>query len=217
MNRFTWDFRRDELPAVEPIFVYGNYNGAAVPPGTYTAKLTYKGQSQETEIQILADPRIEASPADYAAQYALMLQVEEQISALHSHLNEMRAIKGQLQQRLTAMEAAKTDATLLEKQKAMLTAIETWESTLIQPKQETFQDVINFHNQLNSEWMALKAYLDGPYPAVTAGAKKRYQDLSRRMSTALSEELTNLKRQLAALEEEQKQAGLSLFLMPESK
>ena len=55
--------------------------------------------------------------------------------------------------------------------------IKTWEEKLIQPSQKTFQDVINFNNQLNAELMYLKSYVDTSLPQLTAGARERLNDL----------------------------------------
>ena len=55
--------------------------------------------------------------------------------------------------------------------------IDTWEENLIQPKQKTFQDVINFNNKLNAQLMHLKGYIDAAEPKVTQGAKERLKDL----------------------------------------
>ncbi|MCP4976560.1 MAG: glycosyl hydrolase, partial [Maribacter sp.] len=66
---------------------------------------------------------------------------------------------------------------LLEKGKSLIERIDTWEQSLIQPNQKTFQDVINFNNQLNAEFMELKSYVDAAEPKVTKGAKERLKDL----------------------------------------
>ena len=49
---------------------------------------------------------------------------------------------------------------LLDKGKELIKRITTWEENLIQPKQKTFQDVINFNNKLNSQLMHLKGFID---------------------------------------------------------
>jgi hypothetical protein len=48
---------------------------------------------------------------------------------------------------------------------------------LIQSKQKTFQDVINFNNKLNAQLLFLKGSLDAADPKVTEGSKLRLQDL----------------------------------------
>ncbi|MBT6378139.1 MAG: hypothetical protein HOJ72_07790, partial [Flavobacterium sp.] len=55
--------------------------------------------------------------------------------------------------------------------------INSWEENLIQAKQKTFQDVINFNNKLNAQLIQLKSYLDQANPKVTSGAKERFRDL----------------------------------------
>ena len=57
--------------------------------------------------------------------------------------------------------------------------LDLWEQKLIQPNQKTFQDVINFNNQLNAQFMHLKSYVDGADPEVTEGALKRLEDLNK--------------------------------------
>ena len=59
----------------------------------------------------------------------------------------------------------------------MIKRINNWEENLIQEKQKTFQDVINFNNKLNAQLINLKGYIDQANPKVTSGAKERFQDL----------------------------------------
>jgi hypothetical protein len=70
-------------------------------------------------------------------------------------------------------------------------ALVAWEKKLIQPDQKTFQDVINFNNQLNAEFMHLKGYVDSADPAVTKGALERFDDLKNEWNAA-SEALQGL-------------------------
>ncbi len=41
-------------------------------------------------------------------------------------------------------------------------SIVDWENNLIQPKQKTFQDVINFENKLNAEFNMLRSKVGFP-------------------------------------------------------
>ncbi|MGI9628684.1 MAG: hypothetical protein ACR2QM_17750, partial [Longimicrobiales bacterium] len=56
--------------------------------------------------------------------------------------------------------------------------ITDWEGNLIQRQQQTFQDVINFKNQLDAQMAALIGSVDGLEPPFTAGARERWSDLS---------------------------------------
>ena len=66
---------------------------------------------------------------------------------------------------------------MLKKAEGIEQKLKDWEQNLIQPKQKTFQDVINFNNKLNAQWMYLKDFVDSEHPKVTQGALERYKDL----------------------------------------
>lgn len=68
VNRFAWDFRTEGLTGVPGVFVYGDHNGHRVAPGKYKARITHKGQTSETDFEIIPDPRIKATAADWNAQ-----------------------------------------------------------------------------------------------------------------------------------------------------
>jgi photosystem II stability/assembly factor-like uncharacterized protein len=182
-NRFTWDFRKESLPAVDKVFVYGSYEGSRVAPGTYSLRLTLDEAVSETTVNILPNPKVEATTAEYMEQQQVLGQIASTITEIHEAVSQMRSAKGQL----TAYEKLLKDNVaaeeLVAKGKELLERINTWEENLIQPKQKTFQDVINFHNQLNAEFMELREYVDAAEPKVTQGAKERMADLLGQWST----------------------------------
>ena len=182
-NRITWDFRKEPITAVENVFVYGNYSGAAVAPGTYTIQLSSEGEMVETQGVVLANPNIEASPADYAEQQTTLNQIENALKNIHEAVNQMRSAKRQLESYKNLLKDNEAANELIEKGDSLLKRIITWEEQLIQPNQKTFQDVINFHNQLNADFMHLKGFVDVAEPKVTEGAKERLKDLLKAWQT----------------------------------
>ncbi len=182
-NRFTWDFRKESLPAVDKVFVYGNYEGSRVAPGTYGLRLTLGEAVSETTVNVLPNPKVSATAAEYEEQQMFLDQIAKAITDMHEAVNQMRSAKNQLsayEKLLKDNDAAKD---LVDKGKELLERINTWEENLIQPKQKTFQDVINFHNQLNAEFMNLRDYVDAAEPKVTNGARERLADLLVNWST----------------------------------
>ena len=89
----------------------------------------------------------------------------------------MRKVQQQLQHHLTVLADFSQYQSLLTQGEALQDRLKAWEQALIQPQQKTFQDVINFNNKLNAEFMHLKGYVDGAQPEVTAGALERLNDL----------------------------------------
>ena len=177
VNRVVWDFTRAPLPSIDKVFVYGNYSGGHVAPGTYTLRLILDQDSVETTVEILADPRVQASFNDYVSQQEMMISIEQAIKEIHEAVNDMRSAKSQIEYYQSMLEESAVAPEIIELGGDIIAQIEAWERALIQPDQKTFQDVINFHNQLNAQWMNLKDYVDSADPILTAGAKERFNDL----------------------------------------
>ncbi len=179
LNRFTWDLRRETLPAVDDIFVLGDYRGGLVAPGNYTLRLSGPTDTVTAPAQLLPDPNIEATPAEYAAQARLMQEAEDVARDIHASVSRMRRVRTQVEALNGNLKEVSGTDDLVAKGKDIVTRITDWENNLIQPDQKTFQDVVNFPNRLNAELMNLKSRVDGPVPVVTQGAKNRLQELTR--------------------------------------
>lgn len=177
LNRFTWDFRRESLPAVNGVFVYGDYNGTRVGPGSYTAKLTVAETTISQEFNIHIRPGLNVTLEAYVEQQQAAAQIEGAIRDMHEAVNQLRAVRGQITSYSVLLKDNENATPLREKGDEILERIKTWEEKLIQPSQKTFQDVINFNNQLNAELMYLKSYVDTSLPQLTAGARERLNDL----------------------------------------
>ena len=182
-HRFTWDFRKETLPAVDKVFVYGRYAGSRVGPGIYQLKLTVDGLTSETEVTVLKNPKVEGTLTDYDEQQTVLAQIESSIKSIHESVTAMQSAKAQLKSYAELLKDNEKANELLDKGKSLIDRIDTWEQKLIQPKQKTFQDVINFNNRLNAEFMELKDYVDAAEPKVTKGAKERLKDLMAEWKT----------------------------------
>ncbi|NRA94540.1 MAG: glycosyl hydrolase, partial [Psychroserpens sp.] len=176
-NRFTWNFNRESLPSVEKVFVFGGHSGSSVAPGIYTIRLTLEDQVSETQATILPNPAIDASEADFAEQQELLIALENTVRDIHESVNQMRSAKKQLNAYAKLLDNNDNAKSLIEKGEEMIERINVWEDNLIQGKQKTFQDVINFNNRLNTQLLILMGYIDQADPKVTKGAKERFTDL----------------------------------------
>lgn len=175
-NRFTWDFYREPSPVIENVFGFDGYGSSRVSPGTYTLRLTMEDETMETNATVLADPLIDASPADYAEQQSYLTRIDETLVNMHKAVNQMRTAKSQLKKYKELLKDDESAKELLEKGDTLLERINTWEENLIQPKQKTFQDVVNFSSKLNADFMHLRGFIDVAEPKVTEGAKELFRD-----------------------------------------
>ncbi|TCI93726.1 VPS10 domain-containing protein [Tenacibaculum sp. M341] len=176
-NRFTWDFKREAIPAIDKVFVFGGLSGSNVSPGNYTLKLSLDGETVSTEAIILSNPAIQSTTTDFTEQQKILVRIENVLKDMHTSVNQMRSAKKQLNHYAKLLKENDKAKELIEKGKALQKRINTWEENLIQEKQKTFQDVINFNNKLNSQLIQLLNYIDQPDPKVTKGAKERFNDL----------------------------------------
>ena len=177
VNRFTWDFRRDPLPSIHKVFIFGGLSGSRVAPGKYTLRMTLGDVMSETEATILPNPKVLSSSEDFVAQQKILVSIENTVKEMHESVNQMRSAKTQLTTYAKLLKNNTNTDTLIEKGEELLKRINRWEENLIQAKQKTFQDVINFNNKLNAQLIQLKSYIDQANPKITKGAKERFDDL----------------------------------------
>jgi photosystem II stability/assembly factor-like uncharacterized protein len=212
-NRFHWDFRRDPLPAVNEVFVFGNLQGSHVGPGTYNIRLSKGGRPVETSVLIKAVPNTNVNPGEFDAQQQMLEAIESMVKEIHNSANDMRSVQKQLtlyQDLLKENDRAKP---LLEKAEELQQRVTSWEENLIQAKQKTFQDVINFNNKLNSELLFLKDYIEGVYPKLTAGARERFGDLQDDWNTYKKERDDIIQNEMAQFNQLYKELDLPAIIV----
>ncbi|MGB5481180.1 MAG: hypothetical protein WBM91_08885, partial [Eudoraea sp.] len=89
------------------------------------------------------------------------------------------------------------------------------EQNLIQPNQKTFQDVINYNNQLNAQLMHLKGFVDNSDPKVTQGAKERLTYLLEDWKIYENEKKAIVNTEMAAYNRMYTDLGLPALILKE--
>ncbi|MEM7185665.1 MAG: glycosyl hydrolase [Bacteroidota bacterium] len=215
-NRFTWDFRRNSLPAVDKVFVFGNLRGSRIAPGIYTMRLSL-GDSlvSEVDVTVRPSPKIRARAADFVEQQNMLVSLEDMVRDMHESVNQLRSVRKQLKTYEKLLEGNESAESLIEKGDELKKRITSWEENLIQVKQKTFQDVINFNNKLNSEVLFLKDFIDGPYPALTQGSRDRFAQLKLDWATYTSERDAIIATEMSAYNQLYKQLDLPALILEE--
>ncbi len=119
---------------------------------------------------------------DYQEQERFLASVAGVAEEIHTSVNRLRAIKAQVEALMERTKEHAQGEAIETAGKSLVEKIDEWETQLIQPKQKTFQDVINFENQLGNQVMALIESVDGTEPPVTRGARERLNDLETQWS-----------------------------------
>ena len=117
--------------------------GVLVPPGDYQVRFTADGVAQTQRFIVQADPRIAGvSAADYAAQFALALQVRDATSAANDAVVKIRRMKAELGGAATSPPD-------------LIARLSTIESSLYQVKNQSSKDKIAFPIKLNDRLAGL--------------------------------------------------------------
>jgi photosystem II stability/assembly factor-like uncharacterized protein len=198
LNRFLWDFRTEQVkPDVKGVFVYGDYRGARVAPGSYKARLSLRGQVSEAPVSVLQDPRLKATPAQWQEQQQMLATVNSRISEIHKSVNDMRKVTKQLDHHEMMLNDNPDARAVVDSGKALKKRISDWEAKVVESRIQNGQDVINWPSRLNVEYFLLKSQLDAQDPQVTQGIRKRMADLDMEW-TKSKQEMTAIRQQMDA-------------------
>lgn len=177
MNRLVWDYSTSEMTTVPETFIFGSTSGYVVSPGIYTARLTVGEESSEQDFEVKLDPRIDASVSGFTEKQKLVAEAYNTIDEIHTAVNQMISIREQVVGLMTVTEEGPNGGMIATQGKELKKKLTEWIETVIQPEQETFQDVINFPNKLNAQFLYVYGLMNQTNPPITNGAKQRLSDL----------------------------------------
>ena len=104
----------------------------------------------------------------------LLSNIADAVNSLYSEVEAMRKVKSQISSFINRDNCPED---IKEKGKNINARIDSIESQLIQVKQKTFQDVINFPNQLDGNLIHIQNYIDAALPPLSQGQKQRAEDV----------------------------------------
>ena len=99
MNRFVWDMRYPNARKVPGDKTTEDIvTGPLAPPGTYQVSLSVDARVQTESLQIVKDPRVQASQADFDAQFELHITIRDKLSETHDAINKLGNIRRQVEE-----------------------------------------------------------------------------------------------------------------------
>lgn len=177
LNRFVWNLRRDDPTRVQGVMTAGQVRGSRVPPGRYQVRFVAAGMTMTQPIDVLADPRVDAIEADRRAHIALTNTAYQRVSEIHEAMARMRDVRDQVNGLVVRTRELPNAKDIAASGKGIADSVAALESRLISPRARTFQDVVNFRNGLNDQYIFLMETLDETDPPVTQGIRERFRDL----------------------------------------
>ena len=211
MNRFAWDFRYDPPAQIDGAFYTGEPpRGPLVIPGTYQVKLTVKGVTQTAPLEVKPDPRLQSSvsAADMQKQIEVALEVRQDINALHTAVNQIRALRLNLQTLQKWMGQTSTSSEVSSAARTLDQKMSPVEEVLIQVKMKSSEGNLRYPNMLNEQYASFNDLIQGVDGAPTAQQLQVLEELHSRLQSALSQWQEIVRTDLPALNEMMRKQGV---------
>ncbi len=187
LNRSNWDLRLGRPDLLDDAVIWGFTGGPQVAPGAYQVRLTVGDWSSTRPLEVLPDPRLDLSTADQSAQFELMLRIRESLQDSHQAVERIRSVRAQLEETAERGQEAGFGDDLPELADSAAARLTRIENDLVQTKNESGQDPLNYPPKLDNQLAYLYGYVGFSDGAPTAGAAARYSDLEAELEAYLLE------------------------------
>ena len=149
LQRVRWDLRTDPAVTFPGMILWGVRTMApAVPPGTYTVRLTMGAATETAQVEVKPHPWItDMTAEDLQAQYKFGVRIRDQVDAANRAVIAIRDVKAQLDERLAA---ADDDETLMAAAERLREAASAVEGEIYQVRNRSNQDPLNFPIKVNN-------------------------------------------------------------------
>jgi photosystem II stability/assembly factor-like uncharacterized protein len=158
LNLFVWDLHYASVEKFKDLVLWNrSLEGMKAIPGKYQATLRVGDTRQTVKFDVLADPRLDVSAADYQAQYEFITGINQKLTETHHAITRIREAKDQLDAIEKRLEGDERFAGLIDSAKELKTKLSGVEETLYQTKMESPQDPLNFPIRLNDKLAGVKS------------------------------------------------------------
>jgi photosystem II stability/assembly factor-like uncharacterized protein len=218
VQRAVWDLRHEggrkirggRIDSGDPI------EGPFALPGAYTIRLTAGGQTATTTVRVLPDPRLKLSDADRQEQLRLAFAVRDDISRLTDLVQGLRSVREQLVARRAVLAPGGGASAFVGGADALVGRLDALEQKLHNPTAQVVYDILamkggaRLYSRLSP---LLSSVIDGDGPP-TQGMREVHAELRRELDAYASEFAEIIGRDLAALNRQAAELGLSYVAAP---
>ena len=219
MNRLEWDldYLAPDLIRESVMSLTRASAGPRAAPGIYTVELDVDGEKRTQNLEVRKDPRWEASDQDLRKQFALARSVLEELNRSHAAIRRIRSVREQVEDLLgRARSAGLEDVKRLEQaSEGLLERLTSIEEALIQTRNESGQDPLNFPPRIDNQIAYLFGVVNGQDALPTEGSYQRYEDLKGELSEILERLERVLTPGVRDFNRQAGKAGMSGVLLPD--
>lgn len=219
MNSFLWDLRYPGPDVAESAqFSLAYTGGLFAPPGTYTLRVAAGDETREVSARVGLDPRIPSvTERDMVAQFELSRQVRDRLTEVHAAIREIRSIREQIEGAMVQLEEEDEREQLVAQLDTVWDGLgeelKQVEEALIQTRNESGQDPINFPSMLDDQLAYLYSHVTTSYGRPTEGAYQRFEDLVAVTDPILARVSGTIQDQVKKFNEILRRAGVGPVVM----
>ena len=155
----------------------GPTNGYRVAPGKYQVRLTVGSTVLTQPFDVRADPRLNTPAAEVAARDSMARAINARVAEINDALMRIRDVKDQVTRFVDRSKDAPNAAAISAKGKAIGQKADTLGPKL-STKAANGQDIINFRNGINAQYVFLLGNLEGN-DVVTQPVRERFAELEK--------------------------------------
>ena len=186
MNRFVWNMRYPSAHRVAgDKTTEDRLAGPLAPPGAYQVRLTVNDQSHTQTFEIVKDPRVAATQADFEAQFEFLIKIRDKLSETHDSIGRLRSIRQQVGEWVRRAEAHSSAETVSNSAAALKEKLSAIEDELIQVDFRGSRDRLHLPVKLNSRLAELPVVVSSADFAPTKQTYDVFDDFSERIDRQL--------------------------------
>ncbi|MFZ0297582.1 MAG: hypothetical protein WAM13_04480 [Candidatus Sulfotelmatobacter sp.] len=218
LNRFVWDLRYEEAHHVPGYYLWAYDAGALGPvavPGQYQVRLTVGGgESQVAPLEVKLDPRVKVSPTDLAQQFALQMQIQEELNRVYDTVNQIQDVRSQvsgLKRRLPENASTKPIVSSADDLDKKLVAVR---DQLVNLTISADEDSLAYPPQIDAKFAFLAMDVGIADSAPTEAEQREFEKLKRQNGELLSRWDDLQQHDLAAFRKLTAESNLSTVVVP---
>ncbi|MEM9566642.1 MAG: glycosyl hydrolase, partial [Actinomycetota bacterium] len=213
MNTFQWSMRHPSGPKVDGSDFHPPSKGPLCLPGTYQATLSVGGHTSTQSFDLVPDPRVTASAADFRAQFELLSSIQVTYDDLVEAVNRVASLKDRLGDwdgRLADLDHTGA-AAVREAIEAVGTRLTAIEDELIQREFTSAGDTLNYREKLIEKLGAVVPVVASADTAPTRQSHQVYEKLAGQITEQLGALDELIDGDLAALNRDLADLGLDII------
>jgi photosystem II stability/assembly factor-like uncharacterized protein len=213
-TRFHWDLLSTGVDTLGETLFWetSTTEGVRVLPGTYRVRLRVKGEEAQTRtFEVRMDPRVkDVKLEDLQIRHEMAYEIQDSLNRIYDAIRTIRSVRGQVARIASnAQEAGHETSKLQQLSEAIASELSAVEKELIQVKNESHQDPLNFPPKLKSQYAFLYGYVNGnspmfrgPVPPTDivrerlAELNGKWMEIMKRLQHVLDDEVESFNRQI---------------------